>query len=91
LADQDVAGSVELFTRLAGLFLGLEVACLNVSPLGFKNLKVGGIGPEGLVAGQEEVTGIAVLHGHNVPKDAAAFHAFEQNDFHGSLAPYFTT
>ena len=82
LTDHDVGLAVDLVGDLLGVGLVLLVALLDGGAVEFERLQVGGGGPAGLVARQKEVTGEAVLDGHDVADGAEILDAFKQNDLH---------
>src|SRR5690606_40737341 len=82
LADHDVGLAVDLVGDLLRVGLVLLVTRLDGGALDFEGLQVGGGGPAGLVARQKEVTGEAVLDGHDVADGAEVLDAFKQNDLH---------
>ena len=73
LADDDEGLAVELGGDLLGLALALEVAGLELGPLGLEALAVGLGGAERLALGQEEVAGIAVADADDVAHLAEAW------------------
>jgi hypothetical protein len=65
------------------------VIAFNFRAVRFENLAVGGVRTERFFVWQQEVTGIAVLHGDNVTNCTKLFNALEKYDIH-VFGSYFT-
>ncbi|KAG5729474.1 hypothetical protein E4T56_gene20938, partial [Termitomyces sp. T112] len=62
---------------------GFFSSLFDVGALGFEHLAVGFVGAQRLLVGQQEVTGVTVLHGDDVTDVAQLLDTFEENDLHG--------
>ena len=90
LAQQHEVLAVQLLGDLLGFPLALQIVRFELRLLGLEVFAVRLGGAQGLLLGQQEVAGEAVLDLHFVAHLAELFDAFEQDHLHGR-SPHFTT
>jgi hypothetical protein len=83
LTDEDDLHTVDRLGRGFGVPTASGVVGLDLGTIGFEHGLVGIVRAERLLVGQEVVTGITVLDGHDITDATQLLDALEQNDFHG--------
>src|SRR5215467_342170 len=86
LTQHHIGPTVEFFTEFTGLALHLEIAGLKLGLHFFESLPIVSSGAKGFAPWQQEVTGEAVLHTHNVAHMSELSNSLEQDHFHFSYS-----